>query len=415
MQKLDINTLAWEAEKAAQKQAQIINEKVNFNLNKVLNGFKKHRISELHLNSSTGYGYNDIGRDALEELYADIFQGEDALVRHQVVSGTHAIALSFFGNLLPGDELLMIGKPYDTLYQIIGTNKKERGTLRELGVKYREFPIEDNGSINVKALLEFISPNTRMISLQRSKGYQWRSSLTIAEIAQVVKSIRSKWPHLIIFVDNCYGEFVEDKEPLEVGVDLIAGSLIKNPGGGIAPCGGYIVGKKNLVERAAARLTAPGIGKEIGPSLGNNRLFYQGLFHAPQVVGEALWGVVYAAALYQGLGLEVLPQPDEMRTDIIQAIKLGNIERIIAFCRGIQGYSPIDSHVTPIASDVPGYKEPVIMAAGAFTQGSSIELSADAPMRSPYAVYLQGGISRFHVKIAVTETLKHMVSDGLFK
>lgn len=412
---MDLDSLIHIAERAAEDCAKGINDKVGHNLKKVLTTFRKHKISDLHLQSSTGYGYNDVGREGLEAVYAEIFCGEDALVRHQIVSGTHAITLCYFGNLLPGDELLAVGKPYDTLHKVIGSDKKEMGTLQELGIKYREVPLENDGSISLDALLEAISPETRMISLQRSKGYQWRPSLTIEEISRIAKSIKIEWPNLIVFVDNCYGEFVEEREPLEVGADLIAGSLIKNPGGGIAPCGGYIVGRKDLVERAAARLTAPGIGKEIGPSLGNNRLFYQGLFNAPHIVGEALWGAVFTASLCSGLGLDVMPYPNGHRTDIIQAIRMGNRERIIAFCRGIQRYSPIDSHVTPEAWDMPGYEDQVIMASGAFVQGSSIELSADAPMREPYIVYMQGGTSRQHVKLAVTETIKDMINCGLFQ
>lgn len=410
---MDLDHLVDAAEFAAQKRQKDIDTKVSYNLDKVLKAFRKHRISDLHLQSSTGYGYNDVGREGLESIYAEIFRGEDALVRHQIVSGTHAITLSYFGNLLPGDELIAVGKPYDTLHKVIGSDKKETGTLRELGIQYREFPLEENGSINLDHLLQVITPETKMISLQRSKGYQWRPSLTTEEISRVSKAIKRKWPNLIIFVDNCYGEFVEEKEPLEVGADLIAGSLIKNPGGGIAPCGGYIVGRKDLVDRAAARLTAPGIGKEIGPSLGNSRLFYQGLFNAPHIVGEALWGAIFSAALCSGLGLDVMPLPEDMRTDIIQGIKLGSRERVVAFCRGIQSYSPVDSHVIPEAWDMPGYTDQVIMAAGAFVQGSSIELSADAPMREPYIVYMQGGTSRQHVKLAVTETIKDMIKAGL--
>jgi cystathionine beta-lyase family protein involved in aluminum resistance len=414
MKKLDIDALVKSAETTARIKEKEINDTVSYNLNKVLSAFRRHKISDLHLQSSTGYGYNDIGREGLEALYADIFRGEDALVRHQVVSGTHAITLCLFGNLLPGDELLAVGKPYDTLQKVIGTNEKEPGTIRELGITYREFPVGEDGVIDVDALAETITPQTRMVSLQRSKGYQWRPSLSIEDISRVVKNLKRKWPHLIIFVDNCYGEFVEEREPLEVGADLIAGSLIKNPGGGIAPCGGYIAGRKDLVDRAAARLTAPGIGKEIGPSLGNNRLFYQGLFYAPHIVGEALWGAVFTAALCQGLDLEVMPLPLESRTDIIQAVKLGTREKVIAFCRGIQRYSPVDSHVLPEAWDMPGYDDQVIMAAGAFVQGSSIELSADAPMREPYIVFMQGGTCRQHVKLAVTETIKDMIQAGMF-
>ncbi|MCR6545943.1 aminotransferase class I/II-fold pyridoxal phosphate-dependent enzyme [Dehalobacterium formicoaceticum] len=410
---MELDTRIVLAETAAERSQQEINENVSYNLHKVLTAFRNHKISELHLQSSTGYGYNDVGRDGLEAVYREIFCGEEALVRHQVVSGTHAITLAYFGNLFPGDELLSVGTPYDTLLKVIGSEKKEMGTLRELGIAYREVPLAENGSIDLTTVLDAISPKTKMVSLQRSKGYQWRPSLTIDEIAVVTKGIKSRWPHVIVFVDNCYGEFVEKKEPLEVGADLIAGSLIKNPGGGIAPCGGYIVGKKELVERAAMRLTAPGIGGEIGPSLGNNRLFYQGLFHAPHVVGEALWGAVFTASLCAGLGLEVMPQEDGIRTDIIQAIKMGNRERVLAFCQGIQRYSPIDSHVTPIAWDMPGYEDQVIMAAGAFVQGSSIELSADGPVREPYIVYMQGGTSRQHVKLAVTETIREMIMNGL--
>ncbi|ATW24251.1 aminotransferase class I/II-fold pyridoxal phosphate-dependent enzyme [Candidatus Formimonas warabiya] len=390
-----------------------ISERTRFNLNKVLTAFRRAKVSDLHLQSSTGYGYNDIGRDGLEDIYAEIFRGEEALVRHHIISGTHAIALCYFGNLFPGDELLAVGRPYDTLHKVIGTEKKEPGTLRELGVKYREFPLEENGTVNIDALVQTITPATRILSLQRSKGYQWRASLTIEEIEKITLTVKKRWPKVIIFVDNCYGEFVEEREPLEAGADLIAGSLIKNPGGGIAPGGGYIVGRRDWVTRAAARLTAPGIGKEIGPSLGNNRLLYQGLFYAPHIVGEALSGAVYAAALCSALGLEVLPEPSGMRTDIIQAIKLKKRERVIAFCRGIQRYSPVDSHVSPEPWDMPGYDDQVIMAAGAFVQGSSIELSADAPMRKPFIVYMQGGTSRHHVRLAVTETMREMLEGGL--
>jgi len=389
-----------------------INETVHRNLNKVLTSFRKHRIADLHLQSSTGYGYNDIGRDTFEEMFAEIFGGQDALVRQQIVSGTHAMALSYFGVLLPGDELICIGKPYDTLQKVIGTEEKEQGTLRELGVNYREFPLTGNGTLDIEKLINALSVKTKMISIQRSKGYQWRSSLTIEQIKELTAAIKKRFPHIVVFVDNCYGEFVEEQEPLEVGVDLMAGSLIKNPGGGVAPGGGYIVGRHDLIVRVADRLTAPGIGKEVGPSLGNNRLFYQGLFNAPHVVGEALAGAVFTAALFSQLGFEVLPKPEDYRTDIIQAVKLKEKPRLIRFCQGIQKYSPVDSHVSPEPWKMPGYQDPVIMAAGTFIQGASIELSADAPIREPYIVYIQGGTSRHHVKLAVTETLKDMIRDG---
>lgn len=410
---MDWDNILLKADATVQQYQENINNIVNENLNKVLKAFRKNKVADLHLQSSTGYGYNDIGRDVLEQIYAEVFGAEDALVRHQIVSGTHAIALCYFGNLLPGDELLSVGKIYDTLQKIIGTDKEEPGTLRELGIGYREFEIKTR-PIDIDALLASITPKTKMISLQRSKGYAWGPSLTIKDIQRIVKEIKNKWPNIIIFVDNCYGEFVENKEPLEVGADLIAGSLIKNPGGGIAPGGGYIAGKANLVARAASRLTAPGIGKEVGPSLGNNRLLFQGFFNAPHVVGEAICGAIFAGALFSELGFEVLPEPKDMRTDIIQAIKLGNRERVIAFCKGIQKYSPIDSHVSPEPWGMPGYGDPVIMAAGTFIQGASIELSADAPMREPFIVYLQGGTSRHHVRLAVLETAKDMVKAGLF-
>lgn len=389
-----------------------INNTICNNLGKVLTAFRNYKVADFHFNSSTGYGYNDAGRDTLEKIFAQIFCTEDALIRHQIISGTHAINLCLTGNLLPGDELLSIGRPYDTLQKIVGTEKKEPGTLRELGITYKEFPVQ-NGNIDIVNLLNIISIKTKIVSLQRSRGYEWRPSYTISDIKKITSAIKSKFPHVIIFVDNCYGEFVEEQEPTEVGVDLIAGSLIKNPGGGIAPGGGYIAGRKELVERASYKLTVPGIGKEIGPSLANNRLFYQGLFYAPHIVGEALCGAVLTSTIFSELGFEVLPEPNDFRTDIIQAVKLKTPKRVIHFCQGIQKYSPVDSYVTPEPWGMPGYQDPVIMAAGGFVQGSSIELSADAPIREPYIVFIQGGASRHHVRLALTETLKEMSSAGL--
>ena len=409
---MDLDKLIIEAEETARSCQDQIDDLVCFNINKVLAAFRRLRVADMHLQASTGYGYNDAGRTTLEDIYAQVFCAESALVRQQIVSGTHAISLALFGVLLPGDELLSLGRPYDTLQKVIGSDLREPGTLRELGVSYREIPLND-AVIDPQAVAAMIGPQTKMLCLQRSKGYDWRPSLSIDVIAGIVRAVKEKHPQVVIFVDNCYGEFVEKQEPLEAGADLIAGSLIKNPGGGIAPGGGYIAGRLDLVERASFRLTAPGVGKEIGPSLGSNRLYYQGFFLAPQVVGEALSGAVFAAALFSRLGMEVLPAADEARADIVQAIKLGSRERVIAFCREIQRHSPVDSHVSPEPWAMPGYENQVIMAAGAFVQGSSIELSADAPMREPYIVYLQGGLSRHHVKIAVTAAARAMLAAGM--
>ncbi|MDD2496888.1 MAG: methionine gamma-lyase family protein [Desulfitobacteriaceae bacterium] len=408
---INLDSLVRQSEETAARCQKKIDETVRLNLHKVLSAFQNNRVGELHLGTTSGYGYNDLGRTVLEKIYAEVFGAEDALVRQQIISGTHAITLALFGNLLPQDELLAVGKPYDTLQTIIGTEKKEPGTLREMGVLYREIPVDHE--IDVEKVAEAVRPETKIVSIQRSKGYAWRPSVTINKIGEIARAVKRKNGQAIIFVDNCYGEFVEEKEPLQVGADLIAGSLIKNPGGGIAPGGGYIAGRRELVERAAFRLTAPGLGKEIGPSLENNRLFLQGLFLAPHVVGEALWGAVFTAALFAGMKYEVLPEPEAYRSDIVQAIKFKERERVLEFCRGIQRYSPVDSHVRPEPWDMPGYDHQVIMAAGAFVQGSSIELSADAPMREPYIVYFQGGISRHHVLLAVTETVKNMLAAGL--
>ncbi|MGI6066995.1 MAG: aminotransferase class I/II-fold pyridoxal phosphate-dependent enzyme [Bacillota bacterium] len=409
---MNLDSLVQQAEETAVLCQKRIDETVRFNLHKVLSVFQKNRVGEIHLGSTSGYGYNDLGRTVLEKIYAEVFGAEDALVRQQIISGTHAITLALFGNLLPGDELLAVGKPYDTLQKVIGTDKKEPGTLREMGVLYREIPLV-NGAVDPKEIAAAIRPETKIVSIQRSKGYAWRPSVSVNKIGEIAQAIKKKYAQVVVFVDNCYGEFVEEKEPLEVGADLIAGSMIKNPGGGIAPGGGYIAGRRELVERAAFRLTAPGIGKEIGPSLENNRLFLQGLFLAPHVVGEALWGAVFTAALFAGMGFDVQPEPESYRSDIVQAIKLEERERVLEFCRGIQHYSPVDSYVRPEPWDMPGYDHQVIMAAGAFVQGSSIELSADAPMREPYIVYFQGGTSRHHVLLAVTETVKRMTVAGL--
>lgn len=393
------------------EQIEAITEK---NTQKVLNAFRENKISEQHLKATTGYGYDDMGRDGLESVYADIFQTEDALVRQQIVSGTHAISLAYFGNLRPGDELLAIGRPYDTLQKVIGYKEEVPGSLKERGILYREYEIDYN-RIDTEAITAAIGPKTKMITMQRSKGYEWRPSLDMEQMKTIIAAIKAKHPQVIVFVDNCYGELVEEVEPTQIGADLVAGSLIKNLGGGLTPTGGYLAGKKTLVENAAYCLNVPGGGKEVGCSLLDNRLYYQGLFLAPGIVGEALLGAIYAAAFWQTLGYEVCPLPEEKRTDIIQAIKLGNREKLLAFCRGIQKYAPIDSFVTPEPWAMPGYSHPIIMAAGAFVQGASIELSADAPVIEPYQVFFQGGLSRYHVKIAIEQTAKDMMNQGLLK
>lgn len=381
-------------------------------LEQVLTAFRNHKIGVHHLGSATGYGYGDVGRDALEEVWAEVFGAEAALVRQQIANGTQAIYLALSGNLKPGEELLYLGHPYDTLEQVIGAKVPTPCSLVESGILYREVEIDFN-SPDITAVLAAIRPETKIIALQRSRGYEWRPSLSLDVMAKLIGGIKQVYPDVIVFVDNCYGEFVEYCEPTAIGADLIAGSLIKNPGGGIAPGGGYVAGNRELVERAAMRFTAPGVGREVGASLTENRLFYQGLFLAPSVVGEALRCAVFASALFTELGFHVLPTPDAERSDIIQAIQLESPERLVAFCQYIQKYAPIDSYVTPEPWDMPGYTRQVIMAAGAFVQGSSIELSADAPMVEPYIVYLQGGLNRYHGKIAISNTVRELAQRGL--
>ena len=411
---ISIEAINEEANKIVNTQRDYVDDIVEKNTKKVLDAFRENKISEQHLKATTGYGYDDIGRDGLEALYATLFQTEDALVRQQIVSGTHAISLAYFGNLRPGDELLAIGRPYDTLQKVIGYQEEVPGSLKERGIGYREVLI-DYENIDTDKILSAFTEKTKMVTIQRSKGYEWRPSLDIKKMALIIKAIKEKYPHVIIFVDNCYGELVEELEPTQIGADLVAGSLIKNLGGSLTPTGGYLAGKKTLVENAAYFLNVPGGGKEVGCSLIENRLYYQGLFLAPGIVGEALAGAIYAAAFWQALGYEVCPLPDEKRTDIIQAIKLNDKDKLLAFCRGIQKYAPIDSFVTPEPWAMPGYNHPVIMAAGAFVQGASIELSADAPVIAPYQVFFQGGLNRYHVKIAIENTAKDMLNQGLLK
>ncbi|MBQ2034683.1 MAG: methionine gamma-lyase family protein, partial [Peptococcaceae bacterium] len=366
-----------------------------------------NQASDFHLNGSTGYGYGDTGRDILELIWADIFKAEKALVRSNIASGTHALALCLFGILLPGDTFVSIsGEPYDTLQTIIGRNK-EMGTLSELGIHHKVVELV-NDEFDFDGIAKTVTPDTKMVCIQRSRGYNWRKSLTIAQIEEAIAFVKNINPEIIVFVDNCYGEFVELKEPLEIGADLIAGSLIKNPGGGLAPRGGYVAGKAHLVDRAAARLTAPGIAEDVGSALDFNRLAYQGLFMAPLIVEQSMKGAIFAAQLLAQLGYKVSPAADAVRTDIIQAIQLDEPDNVRKFCRGIQMASPLDAHVTPYDAELPGYDDPVIMAGGTFVQGSSIELSIDGPMREPYIVYMQGGLSVAHVIAGVVAAVGQM-------
>ena len=377
-------------------------EKISeFNTLKVLEAMRRLKISDAHFKTSTGYAYGDIGREKLDELFAEIFCAEAALVRTQFVSGTHALATALFGILRPNDELVSLtGEPYDTLQTVIGHTHAAKGSLKEFGISYRELPLV-NGNVDIKAIKDFISPKTKLAMIQRSRGYSMRKPLTIDDIKKICAAVKAANPDCVAFVDNCYGEFGETREPVEVGADLVAGSLIKNIGGGLAPTGGYIVGKSDLVELASYRLTAPGMGDELGASLGTPRLLYQGLFMAPHVTAQALKGAIFAAGIFSKLGYKTRPLPDEVRGDIIQAIELGSAEKLIAFCRAVQKYSPVDSFAVPEAWDMPGYEDKVIMAAGTFVQGASIELSADGPLREPYAVYLQGGLTFEHAMIGI--------------
>ncbi len=392
-----------------------IDKVAEYNQLKVVQAFQKNRVSAEHMNGSTGYGYNDIGRDTLEQVYACIFHTEDALVRSQITCGTHALTIALSSLLRPGDELLSpVGKPYDTLEGIIGIHgKNEPGSLREFGISYAQVDLKEDSSFDYEGIRAAIHEKTKVVTIQRSKGYAMRKTLSVPQIGELIAFIRKCKPDVICMVDNCYGEFVDVIEPTDVGADLVVGSLIKNPGGGIAPMGGYLAGKKELIHLAASRLTAPGLAKEVGASLQSNFPFYQGLFLAPTVTASALKTAVFAAELYGGLGFSTSPAPGEARNDIIQAVALGSPERIIAFCRGIQAGSPVDSYVAPEPYAMPGYHSDVIMAAGSFIQGSSIELSADAPIEPPYSVYFQGGLTWPHGKFGILMSLQHMINENL--
>ena len=382
---------------------------------KVINAMQKNRVAANHFNLSTGYGYDDEGRDTLERVYADCFGAEAALVRPQITCGTHALALALGANLLPGDELLSpVGAPYDTLEEVIGI-RESVGSLKEYGVSYRQVDLLPDGSFDLDGIRAAINEKTKLVTIQRSKGYATRPTLSVAQIGELIAFIKSIRSDIICMVDNCYGEFVEPIEPSDVGADMIVGSLIKNPGGGLAPIGGYICGTAACVERCAYRLSAPGLGQEVGANLGLMTSLYQGFFLAPTVTAGALKGAIFAANIYERLGFRCVPNATESRHDIIQAVELGSEEAMLAFCRGIQAAAPVDSYVTPLPWDMPGYDSQVIMAAGAFIQGSSIELSADGPIREPYAVYFQGGLTWVHAKLGILMSLQKLVDAGIVR
>lgn len=404
---------ARETEAALKERFEEIDGVAEYNQLKVIKAMQEARVSDIHFAGTTGYGYNDLGRDTLEEVYARAFHGEDALVRPQLISGTHALTVALSGNLRPGDEILSpVGKPYDTLEEVIGI-RDSVGSLKEFGITYSQVDLLPDGGFDFEGIQKAINERTKLVEIQRSKGYATRPTLSVARIGELISFIKSIKPDVICMVDNCYGEFVETLEPTDVGADMIVGSLIKNPGGGLAPIGGYIVGRKDCIERAAYRLTAPGLGKEVGASLGVSQSLYQGLFLAPTVVAGALKGAVFAANLYEKLGFGVVPNGSESRHDIIQAITFGTPEGVIRFCEGIQAAAPVDSFVTPEPWAMPGYDSDVIMAAGAFIQGASIELSADAPIKPPYAVYFQGGLTWYHAKLGILMSLQKLCDAGI--
>lgn len=397
------------------EQFKYIDEVTEYNQLKVQKAFIDNGISESHFNTSTGYGYGDRGRETLDKVWADVFGAEDALVRHNFTCGTHTLATALFGVLRPNDKMLCVtGTPYDTIHGVIGISGENMGSLKDFGVKYDEVPLK-NEKLDFEAIEKAVDDTVTMVYIQRSRGYELRPSLSVDEIGKVCTIVKKKKPDVIVMVDNCYGEFVEKKEPTQVGADLIAGSLIKNAGGGIATTGGYIAGRHDLIEKCAYRLTTPGLGKEVGATLGMNRELYMGLFFAPHTVGEALKSAVYISAMFEGFGYSVTPKYNEQRHDIVQCLGLENPDSLVAFCQGIQSGSPIDSFVLPEPWDMPGYDSKVVMAAGAFTLGSSIELSADAPIREPYYAWIQGGINFHSAKICANLAAQQMENKGLLK
>ena len=400
-------------EKTLKKRFAQIDEVTEYNQLKVIGAMQKCRVSAECFQGSTGYGYNDLGRETLESVYAAVFHTEAALVRPQITCGTHALALALAGNLRPGDEMISIsGKPYDTLEEVIGI-RPSNGSLAEYGIAYAQVDLTPEGEFDFEGIRKAISSKTKLVEIQRSKGYQTRPSLSVSRIAEAIQFVKSIRSDIIVMVDNCYGEFVETMEPSDFGADMVVGSLIKNPGGGLAPIGGYIAGTSACIENCAYRLTSPGLGKEVGASLGVNKDFFQGLFLAPTVVNGALKGAIFAANIYEKLGFHVIPDGSESRHDIIQAVEFGYPEGVIAFCEGIQAAAPVDSYVTPEPWAMPGYDSDVIMAAGAFIQGSSIELSADGPIKPPYAVYFQGGLTCQHAKLGILKSLQRMKERNL--
>ena len=392
-----------------------IDKNAEYNQMKVIKAMQDEKVAEMHLSGTTGYGYNDDGRDTLEKIYSDIFKTEDALVRPQIICGTHALNVALSSNLRPGDELLSpVGKPYDTMDEIIGI-RPSKGSLAEYGITYAQVDLLPDGGFDYEGIKNAINERTKLVTIQRSKGYASRPTLSVERIGELISFIKDIKPDVICMVDNCYGEFVERIEPSEVGADMIVGSLIKNPGGGLAPCGGYIAGKKECVEQAAYRLSSPGLGKEVGATLGVNQSFYQGLFLSPVVVAGALKGAIFAANVYEKAGFVVRPDGSEPRYDIIQAVELGSADGLLAFCKGIQAAAPVDSFVTPEPWPMPGYDSDVIMAAGAFVQGSSIELSADGPLKEPYSVFFQGGLTWYHAKLGIMMSVQKMFEKDLIK
>ncbi len=392
-----------------------IDKNAEYNQMKVIKAMQDEKVAEMHLSGTTGYGYNDDGRDTLEKIYSDIFKTEDALVRPQIICGTHALNVALSSNLRPGDELLSpVGKPYDTMDEIIGI-RPSKGSLAEYGITYAQVDLLPDGGFDYEGIKNAINERTKLVTIQRSKGYASRPTLSVERIGELISFIKSIKPDVICMVDNCYGEFVERIEPSQVGADMIVGSLIKNPGGGLAPCGGYIAGKKECVEQAAYRLSSPGLGKEVGATLGVNQSFYQGLFLSPVVVAGALKGAIFAANVYEKAGFVVRPDGSEPRYDIIQAVELGSADGLLAFCKGIQAAAPVDSFVTPEPWPMPGYDSDVIMAAGAFVQGSSIELSADGPLKEPYSVFFQGGLTWYHAKLGIMMSVQKMFEKDLIK
>ena len=417
-EQFEINPIVLETVKAAEEavapEFQSLDDIMAYNQYKVLSALQKYRISDVHFAWNTGYGYDDPGREAVEKIYAEVFGTEAALVRPTIVNGTHALAITLMGILRPGDELIYCsGGPYDTLEEVIGIRGEGMGSLKEYGITYKQVELLPDGSIDLETLKKTISPETKMVSMQRATGYGWRKSITVNQIKEVCDLVHGINPEIVCMADNCYGEFLEISEPTNAGIDVMAGSLIKNPGGGLALTGGYVCGRKALVEKISYRMTCPGIGGECGLTFGQTRSVLQGLFMAPKVVNGAVKGAALCAKVYELLGYDVCPAPGEARSDIIQAVKLGSPEAVVAFCEGIQAAAPIDAHVTPVPWAMPGYESDVVMAAGAFVQGSSIELSADAPIRAPYIVYFQGGLTYEHSKFGVLKSVDQLYKKGL--